>query len=90
MSRKRGRIFGDGEAVLRVMRIRARLQGDRTRVKQLTSILRNPESAAIAGVALEDVAEGGFFAGIIQWIEDHPDEWEKFIQMILKLLMGGV
>ena len=85
----RNRSFGSGEAVLRIAKRRARRSGDIERYEKLSSILADPESAAIAGVALEDESGGSLLRDILRWIVENPEQFKDLIEFIVGLFAGA-
>ena len=85
----RRRLFGSGEAALRIARRQARRQGDTETLDKLDEILGDAETAAIAGVALEDETGGGLFRDILRWIVENPEQFKDLLTFIIGLFTGA-
>lgn len=85
---RRGKVFGSGEAALRISRRIARRRGLTEAVDKIDQILRNDEDAAIVGVALEDETGGGLLRDILAAIWADPEKFINLLKELIAMLEG--
>lgn len=76
--------------VLRLFKFRAVLSGDKETAHKIETILNSPVLLEATSALLDDKVEtgGSFIENLLNWIAEHPEQFQKIIDMIMKLFAG--